>query len=531
MYYTRLLWELTKAGKPFGFPTPLGWKPLDPEGIIMFNLSGKDIAETPVNLDFELTRPKGWKSEKPASMLKDLIELTTKEGEVILDPFTGSGVTIAEAVRAGRKAVGIELEEKAIKEHIIPKVEEAAKEIKSKKEEAVDPLIKEIFAGTKTQAKNIIKDNPRIGFEDSEGILLKKISNLNNGINKSMFGDKPQLKYGGYYDNVFTDAYVLIKDPVARDIYNDIWTKDAKKEIKKLKLLPSEEVVVLKEKEKENLKKAKETKKDFPSLETVIPKEKGVKAKFQGIFSGSNKEIFAVLTDGKKQVLVNPDKLAFMNKFLPDAEIRIIDNDKPVLFKKNGKLKGLLMPIRVEGIAIPSFTMPELTKKISGRAGASIGDYRDGTEIKLGDIDKIRPIEFPELVELARELTGIVPKVATRFKTTRGMFHSVGDGMIRLSDKLFKKGEEQQLASTLAHELGHLTDYFPHKHINWNVYRFYQRIDTEFQFTYPGRYFHRIINYWAFIHFHYEFNFLNLGNCPCSKKKNMVTIIMRPFKT
>ena len=40
------------------------------------------------------------------------IELRTKPGDVVLDPFMGGGTTLAAACRMGREAIGIEIEEK-----------------------------------------------------------------------------------------------------------------------------------------------------------------------------------------------------------------------------------------------------------------------------------------------------------------------------------------------------------------------------------------------------------------------------------
>lgn len=51
-------------------------------------------------------------NEKPISIPKLFISLTTTKNEIILDPFMGSGTTLRAAKDLGRKAIGIELEEK-----------------------------------------------------------------------------------------------------------------------------------------------------------------------------------------------------------------------------------------------------------------------------------------------------------------------------------------------------------------------------------------------------------------------------------
>ena len=55
--------------------------------------------------DFNVKHP----TVKPIALLKYLIELTTKESDVILDPFVGSGTTILAGLETNRKVIGIEL--------------------------------------------------------------------------------------------------------------------------------------------------------------------------------------------------------------------------------------------------------------------------------------------------------------------------------------------------------------------------------------------------------------------------------------
>lgn len=51
-------------------------------------------------------------NEKPLPVIKRLLILGSKENETILDPYMGSGTTLRAAKDLGRKAIGIEIEEK-----------------------------------------------------------------------------------------------------------------------------------------------------------------------------------------------------------------------------------------------------------------------------------------------------------------------------------------------------------------------------------------------------------------------------------
>lgn len=103
----------------------------------------------------------------------------------------------------------------------------------------------------------------------------------------------------------------------------------------------------------------------------------------------------------------------------------------------------------------------ESTKKLpkSGIKGASIGRFREEGDIRLGNYEQIKPIEFPELLEFAKELSGSEVFIK-KYKLANGKFYGK-DGRIGLNPDLFKAGNLQQLQKTMAHEIGHLIDYLP----------------------------------------------------------------------
>lgn len=78
-----------------------------------------------------------WWARKPHNVVNEYINHYTKEGEVVLDPFVGSGVTAIEAIKLGRKAIATDLDPLAIFitknsgiKIDIKKIEEAYVEIK-----------------------------------------------------------------------------------------------------------------------------------------------------------------------------------------------------------------------------------------------------------------------------------------------------------------------------------------------------------------------------------------------------------------
>jgi site-specific DNA-methyltransferase (adenine-specific) len=68
-------------------------------------------------------------AQKPVKLLQALIELTTLPGQIVLDPFCGSGSTLVAAKWVGRKYIGFEVDPDAVKvakERLAPDLFESA---------------------------------------------------------------------------------------------------------------------------------------------------------------------------------------------------------------------------------------------------------------------------------------------------------------------------------------------------------------------------------------------------------------------
>lgn len=95
----RLKNPVYKKGKPW-YPNPLG-------------ALRKDVWNIPAITSPAYTDEKvDHKWQKPIEVISPMIEATTQQGALILDPFLGSGTTLVCAKKLGRKAIGIEIEER-----------------------------------------------------------------------------------------------------------------------------------------------------------------------------------------------------------------------------------------------------------------------------------------------------------------------------------------------------------------------------------------------------------------------------------
>lgn len=61
--------------------------------------------------DWQASRDPVHPTVKPVGMMSWLIAKSTDRGELVLDPFTGSGVVLRAAAELGRRAIGIDVEE------------------------------------------------------------------------------------------------------------------------------------------------------------------------------------------------------------------------------------------------------------------------------------------------------------------------------------------------------------------------------------------------------------------------------------
>ncbi|MDK3254949.1 site-specific DNA-methyltransferase [Blastococcus capsensis] len=70
-----------------------------------------DAADRVLHRTPELRRRWGHPVPEPVAMMAALVRLACPPGGLLLDPFAGTGSTLVAAHRAGRRSIGLELEE------------------------------------------------------------------------------------------------------------------------------------------------------------------------------------------------------------------------------------------------------------------------------------------------------------------------------------------------------------------------------------------------------------------------------------
>lgn len=87
------------------------WQPIFYYGPDPFLMDGKGSRPDSFSTT-EAAVPNGHPCPKPIGTMKWIVNRVSREGETVLDPFAGSGTTLRAAKDLGRKAIGIELEER-----------------------------------------------------------------------------------------------------------------------------------------------------------------------------------------------------------------------------------------------------------------------------------------------------------------------------------------------------------------------------------------------------------------------------------
>ena len=112
-------WDFVRFGiwvKPNGAPQFTGDRPATGwEAIGMFHRSGVSKRWNGGGRHGVWIEPKisgTHPTQKPATLVAELAALFSDSGDLILDPFMGSGTTLVAAKQLGRRAIGIEIEEK-----------------------------------------------------------------------------------------------------------------------------------------------------------------------------------------------------------------------------------------------------------------------------------------------------------------------------------------------------------------------------------------------------------------------------------
>lgn len=355
-------------GTPVGFPTAKGFTITKPEGILVFTKSGK-LKKGLKALDFTLVRPKGYQTEKPAEMLASMVEMSTEEGDVVLDPFAGSGVTGAEAVKLRRRAVLIEKDKDVAEKIITPRIESA---IQGRQNIIYTPEGLALQAGDEVKLE-LPRGEVRVGI----------IKAVKPGRTNERTGEK--VPPGIIVDQDEAPLFGTLTDPTKVKVTKHKLTAEERKKVD------------------ETIEEDRQAR-DFAAR---IPK---VEEKIQG-----------------------------KNELKEDV----------------------------------AFSIPSGTGLAKRSSGETDGGLPETAPAKLpdimGGIKEINPIELPELVDIARELMGKVPTVKKNLGNAAGMFRhqdGIGISSIDIIASYFEEKNLPQASKTLAHELGHLTDWLPDTTLN-----------------------------------------------------------------
>ena len=177
----------------------------------------------------------------------------------------------------------------------------------------------------------------------------------------------------------------------------------------------------------------------------VVPKE----SRGSGIGTKAMEDLIRYADENKKRIVLTPSK-----DFGASSVARLVEFYKRFGFVEN---KGRSRDFSTREAMIRE---AKNSQPLSGSAGASIGRFRDDSEVIMANPENLKPIQFPELVALAKELSGN-DTFTKKYTRANGRFYGKNGGEIGINRELFLRENLGQLTKTMAHEIGHLVDYLP----------------------------------------------------------------------
>lgn len=270
---------------------------------------------------------------------------------------------------------------------------------------------------SKTELKKVLETSKR-PLPDSTGEYINKIGTPAKGLGLSPMADEHAMFiFGGYEREQLTDSHLLVLDKdVSKKTLSDLIEKYKKARIKQVQSeeISYKEAQKIVDKEVEGYKK--EFVKKFPKTEDIVTKEAIGKATplwIQGHQKISDyMPTITFLTDGKIQIGVDTDKLAFLNKHFPNAEIKTTGENKPIIFMEKGNLKAVVMPVRIEEAPFKITGEPTIEpKKIEKPLPKKLKD--DYLKIIGREVDLTT--DHLELVEDIRHNIPISERLQTRY--------------------------------------------------------------------------------------------------------------------
>ena len=282
-----------------------------------------------------------------------------------------------------------------------PTIEPTPKAIPKELEKTSQFLFNKSFEELKNPELRKVLETSKQPLPDETGKYVNRIGTPAKGLQLRPLADEhARFIFGGFEKGLLTDSHLLVFDKdVSKAVLSDLIEKYRRGRIKAVQVgeISYQEAQKIVDKEIEQHKK--DFVKDFPKIEGIVPKEdieKSTPLWLQGHQVTDLDLPLTILTDGKIQIALNTDKLSFLNKHFPNAEIKSTGENKPVLFMEGEELKAVVMPVRAE--EYPFKITSEPTIKIAK-------EITPGAEVQptIKKLSKIKPTVKPTIQPLTPE--------------------------------------------------------------------------------------------------------------------------------